>query len=187
MRCFMKPLAVAFLVVLASCAGPSLDFPSASCRTNPAYCPNALLTDDAVEAGLAVTPPPPPVPPVPAPPPVAVAVPAATGLSEAASAAAAGGVALVLNDARSIDDVPLQDASPSRPSRGAPVRASGHAQSREGSGSPPEDPSCIHIGTSGRGAFRRGMEVIHLRLRAGGDGRARGGNAGQHQRFMRLS
>lgn len=148
----MTPRAPALLVLVtfASCAGPSLDSPSASCRTNPAYCPKALLVDDAAEAALAVRPP----PPMPAPVATATTAPVATGESLGwVGTAAASGTAVVLNDARSPDAEPGVDASPSPP-KGSPDPRPGSPLSKEGSGQPPGDPPCVHIGTSGSGAFR---------------------------------
>jgi hypothetical protein len=59
-RRLYAPCLVLACLLAPACAGPSVDSPSASCRTSPAYCPDALLVDDAVEAELvprALTPP----------------------------------------------------------------------------------------------------------------------------------
>ena len=148
--------AIALWLLLSGCAGPSVDSPSASCRTNPATCPNALLVDDAAEAGMLARAAPPP--PLPTPPP---AVAPAPGPGLVTKLVPLAPLVVVSRDSKAPETIappPEIEAAKKPPSKPNPaaVKTSEvpgtQPKPRSGGGQPPGEPPCTHIGTEGRGA-----------------------------------
>ena len=149
---------VALWLLLSGCAGPSVDSPSASCRTNPATCPNALLVDDAAEAGMLARAAPPP--PLPTPPSAVVPAPSPGLVTKLVPLAP---LVVVSRDSKAPETIappPEIEAAKKPPSKPKPATVKNSetpgAQPKPGTGGgrPPGEPPCEFRGSGGPGPSR---------------------------------